>query len=171
DGWADGVRGVPGGRLRIGGGGDDRVRLESKARMLGLDGRVTFLGRIDDRALDQEYRDCTAFAMPSRDEGFGFVFVEAMRAARACVGAHGAASEIIEDGVTGLLVDPADRRALAAAVVRLLADRVETDRMGERGRARFLRDFTDLGFRERFTALLATSSAISHSPSAMSQPR
>jgi glycosyltransferase involved in cell wall biosynthesis len=152
--WADVVREVPGAALRIVGDGDDRPRLENKARTLGLDRHVVFLGRVDDESLAREYERCTAFVMPSRDEGFGFVFVEAMRAARACVASLGAASEIVVDGDSGLVVNPANRDELTRAIVRLLADGAGADRMGARGRERFLREFTDVHFRERFTAIV-----------------
>jgi phosphatidyl-myo-inositol dimannoside synthase len=152
--WADVVRGVPGAVLRIVGDGDDRPRLEDKARVLGLGGHVAFLGRVDDDSLAREYERCTAFVMPSRDEGFGFVFVEAMRAARACVASRGAATEIVVDGESGLVVDPGDRDELTRAIVRLLADGAAADRMGARGRDRFLSHFTDTCFRERFTAIV-----------------
>jgi glycosyltransferase involved in cell wall biosynthesis len=92
--------------------------------------------------------------MPSRDEGFGFVFVEAMRAARVCVAGRGAAGEIVADGDTGLLVRPDDRAALLQSVVGVLRDRARSSAMGARGRARFLQEFTDARFRDRFTALL-----------------
>ena len=72
--------------------------------------------------------------MPSRDEGFGFVFVEAMRAARACVGSRGAAAEIIADGDTGLLVEPGDRaQLLAGAWCALLRDRPRPRRWARAG--------------------------------------
>ena len=116
---------------------------------------MTFLGRLDDRSLLREYGECTAFVMPSRDEGFGFVFVEAMRAARACIGSRGAASEIIAEGDTGLLVDAGDRAQLLEAVARVLRDRPLTTAMGARGRIRFLQQFTEERFRDRFKALLA----------------
>src|SRR5205807_9482364 len=109
--WPDVLRAHPGAILRVVGDGTDRPRLEQKAGALGLNGHVVFLGRVDDASLDREYERCTAFVMPSRDEGFGFVFGEAMRAARACIASCGAASEIIDDGVSGLLVDPDDRDA------------------------------------------------------------
>jgi phosphatidyl-myo-inositol dimannoside synthase len=153
--WPDVVRALPDATLRIVGDGDDRPRLEHKARTLGLNGRVVFLGRVDDESLAREYERCTAFVMPSRDEGFGFVFVEAMRAARACIASRGAAEEIVEDGVSGLVVDATDRAQLTRSVVRLLGDRAEADRMGVRGRERFARDFTDAHFRERLMALVA----------------
>lgn len=156
--WRDVVAAVPGATLRIVGDGDDRARLEAKAASLGLDGQVAFLGRLEEDALQREYARCTAFVMPSRDEGFGFVFVEAMRAARACLGSRGAAAEIIAEGETGVLVDPDDRAQLRQGVVRMLRDRPATAAMGARGRARFLQHFTEERFRDRFTALLPVAS-------------
>jgi phosphatidyl-myo-inositol dimannoside synthase len=156
--WRDVVAAVPDACLRIAGDGNDRARLEQKAAALGLGDRVVFLGSLDEAALRREYARCTAFVMPSRDEGFGFVFVEAMRAARACVGSRGAASEIILDGDTGWLVDPGDPVQLREAVVRLLRDRADAAVMGARGRLRFLDQFTEQRFRDRFTALLPAAS-------------
>ena len=156
--WREVVAAVPDAALRIVGDGDDRVRLEGKAASLALGDRVLFLGRLDDEALQREYERCTAFVMPSRNEGFGFVFVEAMRAARACVGSPGAAAEIIADGETGLLVAPDDRTRLLETVVQVLRDRPATAAMGARGRARFLQQFTEERFRDRFAALLPTAS-------------
>jgi phosphatidyl-myo-inositol dimannoside synthase len=156
--WRDVAAVVPGACLRVVGDGDDRQRLERKAAALELGDVVTFLGRLDDRSLQREYEQCTAFVMPSRDEGFGFVFVEAMRAARACVGSRGAASEIIADGDTGLLVDSGDRAQLLEAVVGVLRDRPRTAAMGARGRRRFLQQFTEQRFRDRFKALLPEAS-------------
>jgi glycosyltransferase involved in cell wall biosynthesis len=156
--WRDVAGAVPGATLRIVGDGDDRERLERKALSLGLGDGVTFLGRVEEAALLREYARCTAFVMPSRDEGFGFVFVEAMRASRACVGSLGAAAEIIDDGETGLLVEPGDRAQLLQSVVRILGDRHATETMGARGRVRFLQQFTEQRFRDRFTALLPAAS-------------
>jgi phosphatidylinositol alpha-1,6-mannosyltransferase len=152
--WPEIVRAVPGATLRVVGDGDDRSRLEHKAAVLGVGGQVVFVGRVDDATLEREYQRCTAFVMPSSGEGFGVVFVEAMRAGRACIGARGAAAEIIDDGVTGLVIDPADGKGLARCVIRLLDDPAAADCMGARGRARFLREFTEAHFRERFTALV-----------------
>ena len=152
--WREVAAAVPGASLRIVGDGDDRRRLEEKAAALGLGAQVTFLGRLDEPGLQREYERCTAFVMPSRDEGFGFVFVEAMRAARVCVAGRGAAGEIVADGDTGLLVRPDDRAALLQSVVGVLRDRARSSAMGARGRARFLQEFTDARFRDRFMALL-----------------
>ena len=91
---------------------------------------MRFLGRVSDQALDALYRDCAFFVMPSRDEGFGLVFLEAMRAGKACIGGAGAAAEVIEDGVTGLVVDAAEPDEVAKAVVRLF---LEPDDAGAHG--------------------------------------
>jgi phosphatidyl-myo-inositol dimannoside synthase len=152
--WRDVMADVPGAVLRIVGDGDDRPRLEQKAASMNLGDGIVFLGRVSDEHLAHEYERCTAVVMPSRGEGFGLVFIEAMRAARGCIGGHGSASEIIVDGDTGFVVDPEDRAHLRQAVVRMLCDRAGTAAMGIRGRARFLQHFTEDHFRSRLQALL-----------------
>jgi phosphatidyl-myo-inositol dimannoside synthase len=165
--WRDVTADVPGAVLRIVGDGDDRPRLERKAASMNLGDRIVFLGRVSDERLAHEYERCTAVVMPSRGEGFGLVFIEAMRAARGCIGGQGSASEIIVDGETGFVVDPEDRVHLHQAVVRMLRDRTATAAMGVRGRARFLQHFTEDHFRGRLHALLphaahtTTSEAVS----------
>ena len=152
--WRDVAADVPGAVLRVVGDGDDRPRLEQKAATMNLGNHIEFLGRISDERLAHEYRRCTAVVMPSRGEGFGLVFIEAMRAARGCIGGHGSASEIIVDGDTGFVVDPENGADLRQAVVRMLRDRTGTAAMGIRGRARFLQHFTEDHFRSRLHALL-----------------
>jgi phosphatidylinositol alpha-1,6-mannosyltransferase len=159
--WPDVVREMPDARLEIVGQGDDRARLEAKAAQLGIARRASFVGQVDDRELTRRYEACSVFVMPSGNEGFGFVFLEAMRAARPCIGASGAASEIIAHERTGLLVDPGDRTQLYQAVLRLLRDRPEAERMGACGRRRFLEAFTEARFRARFaTAIGAEAAAV-----------
>lgn len=143
---------VPGARLVIAGEGDDRPRLEAKA--VPLDGAVSFVGRVSDERLAALYRQCAFFVMPSREEGFGLVFLDAMRAGKACVGGVGAAAEIIEDGVTGLVVDPTDPEGVLKALVRLFNERETRERMGRAGAARVAERFTEDRFRERFRELL-----------------
>jgi phosphatidylinositol alpha-1,6-mannosyltransferase len=143
---------VPNARLVVAGDGDDRARLEAKAAALGSP--VRFLGRVSDQALDALYRDCAFFVMPSRDEGFGLVFLEAMRAGKACIGGAGAAAEVIEDGVTGLVVDATDTGAVEKAVVRLFLEPETRARMGRAGAERLGCQFTEVHFRRRFRAIL-----------------
>jgi phosphatidylinositol alpha-1,6-mannosyltransferase len=142
-------------RLVIAGGGDDRPRLEALAATLGLAGRVLFTGFVSEATLAELYARAAVFAMPSRGEGFGLVYLEAMKAARPCVATRdSAAAEIVADGETGLLVDPLDADAIAGALGLLLASPDLARAMGEAGRRRRELLFTPRRFRERLWPLL-----------------
>jgi phosphatidylinositol alpha-1,6-mannosyltransferase len=155
--WPGVARDVPGARLVIAGDGDDRARLEARAARLG--DHVRFVGRVSDATLASLYRRCAFFAMPSRDEGFGLVFLEAMRAGRACIGGTGAAAEVIEDEVTGLVVDPGARDAVHKAIVRLFLEPETCERMGCAGAARLAERFTEPQFRRRFRQIIGLPDA------------
>lgn len=159
--WPSIMDEVRGARLVVVGDGDDRARLEARAAH--ITDHVCFLGRVSDDALASLYRDCAFFVMPSRDEGFGLVFLEAMRAGKACIGGVGAAAEVIEDGGTGFVVEQ-DREQLRRAVVRLFREPETRERMGEAGAARVAREFTEAHFRLRFRALLGLPPAADVGP-------
>ena len=74
--------------------------------------------------------------LPSRSEGLGRVVVEAFCRGRGVVGSRvGGIPDIVEDGVSGVLVEPGDPRALADALVRVLSDRPLAERLGEAAHA------------------------------------
>lgn len=154
---------VPGARLVIAGDGDDRARLEQKAASLGLGDAVRFEGVVDDRRLQALYRDAAAFAMPSPNEGFGLVFVEAMRAGVPCIAAAGAAQEIIDHERTGLIVPARDRVLLERALVRLLGDSEARTRLGGAARLACAR-FTDQAFAGRLSALMGSGVGMAATP-------
>ena len=116
---------VPDARLLIAGDGDDVSRLRAKAGT-----GIEFLGRVKGSRLAALYRDATFFVMPSTDEGFGLVYLEAMRASTPCIAGRGAAEEIITDGRDGLIVDASDRESLVAAMVRLFREPDTRERLG-----------------------------------------
>jgi glycosyltransferase involved in cell wall biosynthesis len=104
---------------------------------LSLQGRVEFLGTISRRELADRYRRAAVFCLPSRQEGFGIVFLEAMAHARPIVAARAAAvPETVTDGEVGILADPNDPDAFSQALATLLADRDLRRRMGQAGRRR-----------------------------------
>jgi phosphatidylinositol alpha-1,6-mannosyltransferase len=142
-------------RLVIIGRGDDVKRLQAKANGLGLAGSVRFTGLVTESTLDAMLARACAFALPSRAEGFGLSYLRAMRAGLPCIaGADDAAREVVQDGVTGMLVQPAERDALAQALIDVLGDTVRRRTMGEAGRARFEEHFTYERFRERFDVVM-----------------
>jgi glycogen(starch) synthase len=116
--------------------------------------RVECPGPVDDERLWDEYRRCDVFVAPSRFESFGLVFVEAMMAGKPVVALRqGAAVEVVDDGTTGLLVDP-DSTSVADAVVRLASDASLRRSMGAAGRERFEAEFTDRAMGARFESFL-----------------
>lgn len=142
-------RSHPGTRLVVAGDGDDRPRLQARSAALGLGEAVAFTGFVSAATLAELYRRAAAFALPSRDEGFGLVYLEAMRAGRPCVALRGtAAAEVVRDGETGLLVD-AGPEALAAALLRLLEDPALGTRMGAAGRELWCRELRSPAFHRR----------------------
>ncbi len=147
----------PEARLVIAGEGDDRPRLTAAAA--GLGDRVLFAGFVSEATLAELYRRAAAFALPSRGEGFGLVYLEAMRAGLPAVAARGsAAEEVIADGSTGLLVDPSSADELAGALARLLdgAGRPGSlaARLGAAGERDWRQRFSAERYRARLTPLL-----------------
>ncbi len=123
--------------LRVAGGGPQLDRLRILAERLGLAQRVEFLGHVPFTRLAAEYRRADIFCLPSRQEGFGIVFLEAMAAGVPIIATRAAAvPEVIADGECGILVPPGDESALAAALERLLRDPAERGRLSEAGRRR-----------------------------------
>lgn len=110
----------PGTMLRIVGEGEDRARLESIAAALPEPATVQFLGRIDDKSLHQEYAACDLFVLPSKKEGFGLVYLEAMAAGKPCIVADaGAAPEVI-DKHSGRVTPYGDPSTLAHTINQAL---------------------------------------------------
>ncbi len=115
-------------------------RLRGLAAGLGLCGTVDFLGIRGD--IPDLLAACDLFVLPSRYEGLGLVYLEAMAASRPVLATRTAAiPEVVAHGVTGLLVEQGDDRRLAASWKRLMTDRDESRRMGEAGRARVAERF------------------------------
>jgi glycosyltransferase involved in cell wall biosynthesis len=119
-------------RCAIVGDGPERPALEAAAEGLRLaDGAVRFLGRVPEADVVRHLRAARILVMPSQREGYGVAVAEAQAAGAVPVVVHGpftAASELVRDGVDGLVVDPtAD--ALAAAIGGLLADPARRERM------------------------------------------
>lgn len=113
-------REFPFARLRVAGTGDDAMRLQALAAQLRVGGAVDFLGAVDDEELRAEYAACDLFALPSRKEGFGLVFLEAMTYGKPCLGARaGGTPEVINDTV-GQLAEYGNIPDIAAAVSDLV---------------------------------------------------
>ncbi|HEX7830183.1 MAG TPA: glycosyltransferase family 4 protein, partial [Thermoanaerobaculia bacterium] len=108
----------------IAGGGDDFPRLQAKAMSLGVGDRVVFTGLFEESDKPDLYNLAEVYVMPSRGEGFGFVFLEAMACGVPVIGSKvDGGREALLDGQLGALVDPDDRNELRDAIVAALANR------------------------------------------------
>jgi glycosyltransferase involved in cell wall biosynthesis len=121
----------------IAGDGPDRRRLEDIAARLGLESRVRFRGRVAAEELADLYGRCRGVFYAPHDEDYGFVPLEAHLAGKAVITTTDAGGplEVVEDGVTGLVVGPSHSE-IAAALSRLHGDPALARRLGEEGSSR-----------------------------------
>jgi len=149
------LKAAPDASLILVGDGDDRPRLDQLARDLSVSKNVQFLSGLTPEELFARYAHCEIFALPSRGEGFGLVLLEAMAHGKPVVGgAHGGIPDIVQDGVTGLLVQHGDVDGLAHALESLLNDAPRARGMGARGKHRVAQKFSFAQFEEQLMANL-----------------
>jgi glycosyltransferase involved in cell wall biosynthesis len=135
------LRDVPDARVVILGEGELRSSLEHQVKGLHLEKHVLLPGFRDDVLALLKGFDI--FVMSSETEGLGTSILDAMACGKPVVGTKtGGIPEVVEDGVTGFLVEPRDPRALARAITTLLQDESLRTRMGAAGLARLREHFT-----------------------------
>jgi phosphatidylinositol alpha-1,6-mannosyltransferase len=154
--WPMVRRRVAGAELWIAGDGDLRAHLEQIAAERGLGDAVRFFGHVSEHDKQYLIAQSRCMALPSRAEGFGLVYVEAMRLGRPClVSTLDAAREVVDPPRHGLAVDPADRESLVEAIGRLLTDGPEWRRWSRLARERYEQHFTARHWQQRFMLALA----------------
>lgn len=161
------ARAEPDAHLLLAGGGPQEASLRAIVGREGLGDRVRFLGHLSREALEEAFAGAWVQAVPSTyEEPFGIVAAEGMMRGTAVVAsAAGGLTEQVDDGVTGLLVPPGDAEALAAALLGLLRDRDEAERMGAAGRRAALSAFTEDHMVDGFAALYPSVLDAHHSAS------
>jgi len=134
---------VPEAVYLIAGDGHYRRELERLASGLGVSEQVIFAGKVAEREIVDFYNLAELFVMPCRElpgedvEGFGITFLEAGACGKASIGGRsGGTSDAVEDGTTGILVDPGDVGGIAEAIVRLLREPDLRRRLGDNARRR-----------------------------------
>jgi glycosyltransferase involved in cell wall biosynthesis len=127
---------IPGVRVRIVGEGPESGRLRALHAALALGETVAFLGEVSRQRLAVEYASADCFCLPTVQEGFGIVFVEAMAAGLPVVACRAAAvPEVVCDRRTGLLVNPGSPEELAVALEAVLTNDELRGALGEAGAA------------------------------------
>jgi phosphatidyl-myo-inositol dimannoside synthase len=139
------------------GDGDWRLDLEGLVEAQKLGGNVHFMGELDDTKrllLHGYYANSNIFILPSDKEGFGIVYLEAWSYHLPVIASrHGAAPEVVRNGIDGICVDPTPDQ-IAQAVIQLLSDKGAAARYGEAGNSRLKNNFTHKRFKELLTGFI-----------------
>jgi phosphatidylinositol alpha-1,6-mannosyltransferase len=147
---------VPDAELVFVGDGSDAHEIARIAAASTSSSHIFLPGRVDDTFLAELYRSAYAYVMPSRQEGFGLVHLEAMNYALPCVACmDDGAADVVVDGETGLLLrQPLDERELSEAIVGLLSNPDRARAMGVAGWRRLNAEFTAAAHQDRVAAAL-----------------
>jgi glycosyltransferase involved in cell wall biosynthesis len=146
--FAEARREVPSLRLDIAGRGPLEPALRALAKELEIEDAVRFLGYV--APIQRAIEDVAVVVVPSMGEGFGMVALEAMERARPVIAAEiGGLGELVEHGVTGLLVPAGESPPLAKAILELAGSLDRTAQMGEAGRRRAVEHFLQQRCTER----------------------
>jgi len=159
------LRAIPDTTYLIVGDGPCRQDLEKLAAELRVADRVVFAGQVSDTELPDYYALSDVFIMASREqaedctvEGFGIVYLEANACGKPVIGGNsGGVPDAVQDGETGLLVDPRSPADIARALISLLTDRDRAARMGKVGRARVVQEFSWSRMAERIYQVLCSN--------------
>jgi glycosyltransferase involved in cell wall biosynthesis len=130
-------------RCRIIGEGPDRAQFETLARELGIGPRVQFVGRQSRFEVAEAMRHCSAFVLPSRNEGLGCVYLEAMSCGKPAIGCRGQGiDEVIEHGKNGWLIPVDGLEPLVQGLSALLGSSELRTRIGTAARQTILEKLT-----------------------------
>jgi teichuronic acid biosynthesis glycosyltransferase TuaC len=130
-------------RCRIIGEGPERARFEALVRDLGILQQVRFVGRQSRSEVAQAMRRCSVFVLPSRNEGLGCVYLEAMSCGKPVIGCRGQGiEEVIEHGKNGWIIPPDGLEELVEGLAALLSSTETCVRIGFAARQTILEKFT-----------------------------
>jgi phosphatidylinositol alpha-1,6-mannosyltransferase len=145
----------PNAELWIIGVGDLRVDLEQLVSDLKLKDSVKFLGQVSEVAKQELLEESRCLLMPSRGEGFGLVYLEAMRLGRPClVSTMDAGREVVNPPEAGLAANPTNQEELVNAICRLLDDGAEWEAWSTQAWQRYTQNYTSKHFEQRLLAAL-----------------
>lgn len=155
--WGDVIARVPKAKLLIVGQGSGLNALQNLAQNSSAVDWIEFLGFVPDEAIEAVWRRTDIFAMPSRQEGFGIVYTEAMSRGKPILASvHDAGQEVNVDGLTGFNVALDERKHLIERLTRLLLDRQLRENMGRAGYRRWKAHFQYDCFKMRLLDILST---------------
>ena len=158
--WPTILRQIPTAELWIAGGGDLEPELKRMANAMGIERQIRFFGVVSEEEKERLIRAARCLALPSRGEGFGLVYLEAMRHGRPCLASNvDAGREVVSPPVAGLCSPPDDPGAISEAVIRLLSPGEEWACWAANAKARYESAFTAAHFERRMLLALGAGTA------------
>jgi phosphatidylinositol alpha-1,6-mannosyltransferase len=162
DAWPRVVERVPVAKLLVAGAGPGYDAVRDAIARSPVAGSIKLTGYVPEEQLPQLWSRATVFAMPSRGEGFGLTYIEAMRHGVPVIASRqDAGQEVNVHGVTGYNVNLDTPEDLSEALISLLSDPEKACVMGAAGRERWRRHFTYSVFKSRFLGLLSEEGLLS----------
>ena len=141
---------IPSAELWIVGGGDLAPELKTLAKNVGVSHKVKFWGKVSEEQKERLIELSRCLALPSRAEGFGLVYLEAMRLGRPCLVSNvDAGREVVNPPSAGLAADPNSLKELSEAICRLISDGEEWEQWSKLARERYEANFTVDCFQDR----------------------
>jgi phosphatidylinositol alpha-1,6-mannosyltransferase len=146
---------VPDAELWVAGDGNLRSELQNFVKELGMSSCIRFLGSVSEEEKLKLLQQARCLTLPSRGEGFGLVYLEAMRIGRPClVSILDAGREVVGPPEAGMEVDPRDANALTEAVCQLLTPDESWRQVSLAAQARYESRFTAEHFQSRLSTAL-----------------
>lgn len=143
-------------KLYIVGEGDLKEDLVKLSIEKNVNDKVQFLGFLPDDLLRQYYKTCIVFAMPSRQEGFGIVYLEAMANKKPCIASNiDAGKEVVLNNITGYTVNPDNNQEIVDAVSKIINNQDEYKSFGEEGYKRVCNFFSYDAFSKRILEIFS----------------
>ncbi|MBI4698942.1 MAG: glycosyltransferase, partial [Nitrospirae bacterium] len=154
----DVIKKIPKTKYIIGGSGDDIERIKKLIKENALEDNVVLSGFIPEEEIVDYYNLCDIFVMPSKKEGFGIVFLEALACGKPVIAGNKDGSvDAVLDGEIGVLVDPGDEKGLAENIVRVLTGEVKKEFYDpEYLRSKVVENFGFPVFRKKLSEILET---------------
>jgi len=135
------IKDIPNVKYSIIGKGEDAKRLKALANDLNVLKYIDFLGFVDD--INAYYKYCDIFTLPSKKEGFGIVYLEAMQYKKPVIAVnYGGPTDVIENNVSGFLCEYDDTNCLSGKIIELFNDMSYSRKIGENGYSSLIENFT-----------------------------
>jgi phosphatidylinositol alpha-1,6-mannosyltransferase len=153
--WPEVVAAIPEARLLLVGGGSHYEQMRQAARHSTVASNIELPGFISEERISEYWQRAHVYAMPSRVDGFGIAYVEAMRYGLPIIASReDAGQEVNLDGVTGYNIHLDRSGELPARIIELLRNEALANRLGQQALERWRSHFTFSQFHKRFSAIL-----------------